>query len=199
MEEAIVVDGVPYFPTRFDFDLHQIPGELMKAPWFSGMAQGQALSLFVDLHRLTGEPRFLEAAHSTFQSFLRPRDRHETFTVEVDAEGYYWVEEYAREIRNLVLNGFVFALFGLVDYYGYTGSEEARLLAQASLTTLRDNVHLYRVPGEPSKYCLSHERQIGNYHALHIELMGQLTAISGDPFFRQFGEILEADYLYVPR
>ena len=39
--------GAWFFPYPFNFALHGIAADTMVAPWYSGMAQGQALSLFV--------------------------------------------------------------------------------------------------------------------------------------------------------
>jgi hypothetical protein len=42
--------------------------ELLAPPWYSMMAQGQALSLFCRLSQLPGEERWLAAADATFGS-----------------------------------------------------------------------------------------------------------------------------------
>src|SRR5229473_2563833 len=43
----------------------------LKAPWYSGLAQGQGLSLLVRAHGETGEPAYLNAAQRAFTSFLK--------------------------------------------------------------------------------------------------------------------------------
>ena len=42
VDTTVVSDGAWFFPYRFDFALHRYPAFTMKAPWYSGMAQGQA-------------------------------------------------------------------------------------------------------------------------------------------------------------
>jgi len=43
--------------------------ETLIKPWYSGLAQGQGISLLVRAHRETGDSHYLEAAHKAFASF----------------------------------------------------------------------------------------------------------------------------------
>jgi len=45
---------------------------VLRAPWYSGMAQGLAISLFSRLSVVTGEARWRQAATATFDSLLIP-------------------------------------------------------------------------------------------------------------------------------
>jgi len=183
--EANEFDGVYYFPYKFDFALHGRSDEVdqMIAPWYSGLAQGRALGLFVRMYRTTGEERYLDAAHKTFGSLLRPRNENVPWVVEVDSAGFFWIEEYPATRPNQVLNGFIYAMYGLHDYYTETRDENARLLLQASLTTVRHYLYDFRVTGDLSYYCLSHKTQIPTYHRWHIDLIKNAFRMSGDPYF----------------
>lgn len=194
LTEGIDVDGALFFPVNMEFELHGRPDDVMPVPWYSGMSQGQALSFFLRLYRVTGNERYLDAAHRTFRSLSRFRGVHTPWVVELDDLDYFWIEEYPKETRNQVLNGFVFGLFGLFEYYQDTGDETAARLVRAGLTTLRRYVDSYRVPGEPSYYCLRHRGQFSPYHSAHIELMRELYRISGDPYFEEFADLLASDY-----
>jgi hypothetical protein len=194
LKEGVEVDGALFFPVNMEFELHGLLDDLMPVPWYSGMSQGQALSFFLRLYRTTGDERYMTAARRIFPTFLRFRDRHQPFIVEMDDSGYYWIEEYPKATRNQVLNGFVFGLFGLFEYYQDTGDETALRLVRAGLTTLRHYANEYRVPGEASYYCLRHRGQYSSYHAAHIRLMRELYRMCGDPFFEEFAGLLEADY-----
>ena len=80
--------GVFVWNHHFDWE-YRSP---LKAPWYSGLAQGQGVSLLVRAHRMTGEPRFLEAATLAFQSFTVPiAEGGVTFT---DDQNHRWFEEY---------------------------------------------------------------------------------------------------------
>ena len=54
---------------EFDFNLHGSAADVMRAPWYSGMAQGQVLSLVSRLYELTGDARYLDDATRIFRTF----------------------------------------------------------------------------------------------------------------------------------
>ena len=83
-----------YFPYPFSFDPHGLVTERRFGPWYSAMAQGQALSLFVRLAETTGELQYRTAAGAVFTTFLRPQGQATPWTVWVDHAGYLWLEEY---------------------------------------------------------------------------------------------------------
>ncbi len=190
-EADTIGDGL-YFPYTFDWRLHLNANyELMRAPWYSGMAQGQALSLLVHLHRITGEPAYLAAAHDVFRTFLRPGSAGET--VRVDTAGYYWIEEYPADQSTGTLNGFIFGIYGLYDYYQWTGDEDAFHVLVAGLTTIHDKIHLFRAPSGPSYYCLSHRAQYPVYHQIHIVQLLNLFEITGEPYFEEMAAQFDQD------
>lgn len=57
-----------YFPYPFDFALHGDKTDVISAPWYSAMAQGQALSLFARLKKQTGDPQWEVALTRTLAS-----------------------------------------------------------------------------------------------------------------------------------
>lgn len=185
LAHADTVDGALYFPYPFEFELHGNTGDVMPDPWYGGMAQSQIMSLLLWLHALTGEAHYLEAAHRIMPTFVRYPPEAEPHTVRIDCEGYYWVEEYPREPSTQTLNGFIFGLWGLHDYWRVTGDETAEDLVKAGLATLKRYLPEFRVPGESSYYCLSHRAQIPNYHVTHIEQLLYLFRLSGDEYFRE--------------
>ena len=58
--------GVPVWNHHFDWE-YRTP---LKAPWYSGLAQGQGISLLVRVAQATGRSEYLEAAARAFVSFL---------------------------------------------------------------------------------------------------------------------------------
>ncbi|GAA5167272.1 hypothetical protein GCM10011366_30710 [Ornithinimicrobium tianjinense] len=68
------IDGAWYFPYDFDFDLYRNGRGVLTAPWSSGMSSGQALSVFVRLHEVTGDQAWRDAADHTFAAFLQEPD-----------------------------------------------------------------------------------------------------------------------------
>jgi hypothetical protein len=101
-------------------------GTAVRAPWVSGMAQGQALSLLVRVWRITGDDAYLDAGRKALASFSVPVEEGGVLRV---WRGHPFYEEYPTTERpTLVLNGFLFALVGLHDYAAETGDAEARQL-----------------------------------------------------------------------
>lgn len=190
--EGHVRDGALYLPYQFDFDMHGLEGETILAPWYSGLAQGMALSLFVRLHRATGGERYLDHAAAIMESFTRPRGRTAGLA-RVDADGYFWIEEYPMTHQVKVLNGFISGLLGLHEYWQETGDERARLLLLAGTATLEDHIDAWRVPGEASLYCLHYRIQIMDYHRVHIWLLEDLARATNSSVLRAAAENFRAD------
>jgi hypothetical protein len=193
LADAVHADTAIYFPYQFDFALGGNPNDLMTAPWYSAMAQGQALSAFVRLFRATGADRWKDAADRTFASFTRLGPTSEPWTVFVDRDGYLWLEEYPKDPPMQVLNGHVFALFGLYEYFELTSSETALDLLRGSLTTVKEYGEAFRNPGAVSAYDLRVRYQNAKYHAIHIKQLRLLADITGDPDFLRLADAFEAD------
>ncbi|MBN1541853.1 hypothetical protein JW992_06875, partial [candidate division KSB1 bacterium] len=146
LDRAVRFKDALYFPYPFDWPFGG-SDLVLRAPWVSGMAQGQMLSAFVNLYRDTQEESYIQISHEIFASYYQ-FERDQLFWVAfVDDNGYYWMEEYPANEPNHVLNGFIFALFGLYEYHLLNGDEHSRELFNAGLTTLEDHLYLYRVPG----------------------------------------------------
>ena len=192
--DAVEVDGALYLPYHFDFRLHNRPDQVMEAPWYSGMAQGQALSLFLRLHEMTGKEVYRTAADGLMASFHRLHGSAAEYVARVDCEGYYWIEEYPMEISTQTLNGFIFAFWGVYEYWRATGDEEAARLVRASLATLKHYLEAFRVQDEPSYYCLKHEVQYPRYHMIHIRQLHYVHRLSGDPYFAEMAEQFAREY-----
>jgi len=60
-----------------------------------------------------------------------------------DENGDYWYLEYPANPPAFVLNGFIFGLFGIYDYYRMTNSEKAYNYFKRGIKTLKNNLHKY--------------------------------------------------------
>lgn len=189
---AVRRDGAYFFPYGFDYRTGTHDYE---APWFSGMAQGIALSAFVRLYRHTGERRYLDAADASFASLARFRGDANAGDpwVSVVEDGYYWIEEYPDDPPNHTLNGMNFAIWGLYEYWRQAESDASERLLSAAVTTIAENVHRFRVEGAPSYYCLGHRVQSERYHAIHVAQLEQLYRLTGDETFRRTASRFRAD------
>jgi len=170
MTEAVQADGAWYLPYPFDFALHGKKTDMMIAPWYSAMAQGQALTMFVRLYETTGDIQYKNAADGVFASFLRLRNTKSPWVVWVDDDNHLWLEEYANEVPDRTLNGHMFAVFGLWDYWRLTKDERAVKLYQGALTLVKDYFPQFRNENWLSHYCLEHPDAFSTkYHQIHIK------------------------------
>lgn len=189
---AVRSRGALYLPYPFDFDLHGKPEYTLKAPWYSGMAQGQALSTFVGLYEITGEQRWREAADATFASFLNPKAPGVPWVVEVD-DGLLWFEEYVGEHTDRAYNGHTFGVYGVYDYWWLTGDERARQVFLGGVHASRVIAEKVRVPGRTSRYCLNHEVHSSTYHEVHISQLYKLYELTGSADLARLADRFQAD------
>jgi heparosan-N-sulfate-glucuronate 5-epimerase len=165
----------------------------LKAPWYSALAQGQGISLLVRAYSHTGASAYLEAAERVFISFLKStREGGVTFT---DARGNLWFEEYIVSPPTHILNGFIWAAWGVYDYFLATHSSAARDLFAQAVLTLRANLDCYDL-GFWSSY-----EQSGTllpmlaspfYHRLHVVQLRVMYRLTGDEVFARFADKWEA-------
>jgi hypothetical protein len=188
-------EGAIFFPYPFDF---QLEGRgTMEAPWFSGMAQGIALSGFVRLWEVTADPRWRAAADQTFQSFLLNPGPGSPWVTVVDG-GLLWFEEYPWVPFDHTVNGHIFAAYGLWDYWRITGRADAEILLRGALTTSLEIADAVRVPGGVSHYCVSLYCQLTGsanprYQAVHVGQYRTLYRLTGEPRFEQLADLLVQD------
>ncbi|MEU4214428.1 D-glucuronyl C5-epimerase family protein [Actinoplanes sp. NPDC026623] len=195
MTEAVKVDEAWYVPYPFDFALHGKKTDMMIAPWYSAMAQGQALTTFVRLYEATGDTQYKNAADGIFASFLRLRNTKSPWVVWVDDENHLWLEEYASEVPDRTLNGHMFATFGLWDYWRLTKDERAVKLYQGALTMVKDYFPRFRNENSLSHYCLEHPDAFSTkYHQIHIKQLYTMYGFTHDPEFAHMADQLASDF-----
>ena len=199
IDRRVLSDGAWYYPYPFDFALHGYPSTVLRAPWFSAMAQGQALSLFTRLYQVTGAQKWRDAADATFTSFRNAPVQGLPSVVNLGPSNYLWLEEYPRwptSASDRTLNGHVFAMFGLYDYQRLTGDPVALDLWNGALANTRWYLpHGFRLPNYISHYCLAHPVVTSaKYHQIHWQQMISLHAATRDAVFSQYADLLRADY-----
>ena len=178
-------DGLHVWNHYFDWEYRQT----LKAPWYSGLAQGQAISLLVRAHAESGERKYLNCAALAFRSFLT--DVASGGVRFVDAEKNIWFEEYLVSPPTHILNGFIWAAWGVYDYFLATGSREAMGLFVAAVKTLDANLGRYDL-GFWSRYELSRTLlpMIASpfYHRLHVTQLRVMHRITSERTFGQYAE-----------
>lgn len=176
--------GVWVWNHHFDWE-YRTP---LRAPWYSALAQGQGVSLLVRAHRETGDGRYLDTAERAFAAFLRGMDDGGvTFR---DESGYLWFEETIVRPPTHILNGFIWAAWGVYDYYLAVGGEAAELFAEA-VRTLEAKLPRYDC-GFWSLYEQSGTRlaMLASpfYHALHIVQLRVMHRITDRAVFVEYAD-----------
>ncbi|MFC3491958.1 D-glucuronyl C5-epimerase family protein [Glycomyces rhizosphaerae] len=204
IETRVEARGAWYFPYPFDFTHTTHSGVDYQAPWYSGMAQGEAISLFIQLAELDGvteEERalYLTAADGAFASLLLADDGT-PWVVNRNSAGYLWIQEYPGNTPgtgDYTYNGMIFAMFGLWDYIQATGNELAVALFDGACTTMDRYFPLLRNQRWISYYCQTHRIPTVSYHQHHINLFRQLHWQTGSPRFARMTDQLTDDYPWV--
>lgn len=161
----------------------------LRAPWQSALAQSQGISVLVRAFDETGDGMYLEAAKLASEALQK--ETSEGGMVYVDERGDLWLEEYIVSPPTHILNGFIWATWGVHDYWLATGDEAARQLFGATISTLLRNLEKYDA-GFWSLYELAGTRlkMLASpfYHRLHIVQLGVLHRLTGEALFAQYAE-----------
>ncbi|GEM_PF-1034974 len=153
-----------------------VPKYGLRPPWFSAMAQGQAASVFV-----RAAERDERAADLALRALRPLLERAAPFVVGLAAGPV--LEEAPSEPPSCVLNGWIYALWGLWDAAVGLGSAEARELFGASFQALLAMLADYDT-GWWSRYSLwAGGRDLAKpfYHRLHVVQLEALHRLTGEP------------------
>ncbi len=152
-------------------------------PWWSALPQGLALSVFVRAYDATREPRWLDAADRALLPFTRLQADGGVLS---SGGGYTWIEEYMPPYAPHVLNGAIWATFGLIDYQACRGDAASRAAIDTEVATLHANLVRYEWEGGWSYYDLRGTNLAHSYyHRLHVLLLCGLGRVAGDVLFTE--------------
>jgi heparosan-N-sulfate-glucuronate 5-epimerase len=137
---------------------------------YSAMTQGEAISVLVRAFSATGKDVYLEGARRALAPLLMPIDKGGTSWCA--PEGLI-LEEVPYRVPNTILNGWIFALYGLYDLTIVDDSQNAREALESTLRALLARLQMYDA-GFWSSYDTSGTIASPFYHRLHI---AQLQAL----------------------
>ncbi|MDZ7263578.1 MAG: D-glucuronyl C5-epimerase family protein [candidate division KSB1 bacterium] len=156
--------------------------------WISGMAQAQAISLLLRAHQQTGDTKYLQTAQKAWPVLQLPVQQTGVLNRFPDERPI--IEEYPSPFfLTGVLNGFIFAIFGVHDYALYTETATARDFFDELIFSLQQNLWRYD-SGFWSYYDLKPPLRLASrcYHRLHIRQLQTLFEISGTEIFKTYAE-----------
>lgn len=149
---------------------------------YSSMAQGEGASLLVRAYKETRAEKYLNAAKKAVDFMCLP-------TTGGGCTQYIgeklWFKEYIE--KPVVLNGWIFSIWGLYDYYKASHDEGYRDILVRSISTLEKDIEKF-----DSNYWSQYDR--GNtiaspfYHRLHIAQLKVMYELFGGRLFREQAE-----------
>ncbi|MBF8267675.1 MAG: D-glucuronyl C5-epimerase [Dehalococcoidia bacterium] len=159
----------------------------LSIPWISAMAQGQIASALLRAYQLTGDMRYFSTAQKALETF-----RYSTLDGGVawtDDEGFTFYEEFPTQPPCHVLNGHIWAMFGLYDYYRVTSSQDVLGLFNAGVSTLKRYLPSYDT-GYWSRYDLLRKPGYApiRYQHFHVELLKVLYEITHEEMFNEYAQ-----------
>ncbi len=177
--------GIPVWLHNFDWKYK----EILRNPWYSGLAQGIGISVLARAYNTTKEGKYLDTADKAYLVF--ENNINEGGVVYWDKKGSPWIEEYILNTPTHILNGFIWALWGVYDYSLLLKEKNATKLWDNCLETLKKNLEKFDI-GYWSLYDLS-QTKIKNlaspfYHKLHIVQLEVLYRLSKIEIFKEFSQ-----------
>jgi len=155
----------------FDFKL---PLYGPQPPWISGMAQGEAVSLLLRAYLIHKNELYLQTARQAIKVFQYKVT--DFGVVEYLEDGLVVFQEYPAVPAPHVLNGHVFALFGVYDYGVFFNDPAMINLADKGAQTLLQHWEKWDA-GFWTRYDLYKVKRLTSpmYHELHVRQMRVLA------------------------
>jgi len=168
----------------YDFDLNFYGP---KAPWISGMAQGQGLSLLLRAHQIQPIEDIELITKSIFQAFYHPVTDggvQETF-----ADGALIFEEFTTRPPSRVLNGHLFALLGIYDFAFFWQDRRTMNFFKNVTDGLAQNLENYDT-GFWNLYDLHSTKRLASpmYMQVHIRLLKIFAELTANETFFQYAQ-----------
>ena len=174
------------FEYQFPYVYNLIP------PWHSALAQGLAIQALTRAFQITENATYLHATVPLLNSFYV--DVKDGGITEKTENLGWWYEEYAEKNGKnpRVLNGMMYTLLSLSDYYNYTNSTKAKFLFDQGIEALKNNISNYDVNG--TSYYDAQKTYLASpfYQGVHVTLLNDLYKITGDPVFKKYRDEWES-------
>jgi heparosan-N-sulfate-glucuronate 5-epimerase len=158
----------------------------VEAPWRNGMANGEAINPLLKAYELTGNKTYLHTAKMLLNCFyVDVKDGGVTYKT---PHSGWWYEEYAsrnstKEPR--VLNGMIWAVLGIKDYYEYSNDSKAKYLYDQGILALKNDLPKYDNNGSSFYDRLGLEAN-SFYKTLHVTLLKKLYDITQEQIFKTY-------------
>lgn len=149
---------------------------------YSSMAQGEGISLLIRAYKETGDCKYSEAARKALIFMLVPL--HEGGTTKYEGDDVYFFECTEDP---LILNGWIFSLWGVIDYCKFFDDENTKSVLEKAFATLER-----RLPDFDIGYWSMYEdgKRISSpfYHSLHIAQLNVMYKLTDREIYKRYAE-----------
>lgn len=172
---------------RFDFDAYGL-----RAPWASALAQAQGISLLLRAYKVDRDEHDLERARQACAAMLSPIEEGGLLR---EFEGYTVLEEVVADRPTAILDGIIFAIFGLQDFCFVVDDADARETLERCYRSLALLVPRYDLGywSRADLYSLDPPMPASIfYHRLHVAQLKVLSKLRENPVFADYAQRWEA-------
>lgn len=150
---------------------------------YSSMGQGEGISLLARCYIKTKEEKYLRAMKKALNCMISPMD--DGGTAYSDKEEAILYEAVGRPV---VLNGWIFSVFGLYDYLIlFPNDRKAKKFFDKTIKSLCDRLEQFDL-GYWSKYDDGEMVASPFYHRLHISLLNALYDLTGKKVLNEYAD-----------
>ena len=173
--------------------LNDFGTEGLDTRWISGLSQSQGISVLVRAYLLTKEDRYLVQSRKALEPLLVPIEKGGVASRLSD--GSFFIEEYPLKKPKHVLNGFLSAVFGIVDLHRVAPCRRTKAAVDDCWATLEANIAHWDLNGW-SAYDLHNCGRAGprnfataSYHSFHIVQLKYASVQTGNPRFAELSSL----------
>lgn len=168
-------NGYSHFVYDFDWPYKNYPNGYLKSPWWSGLTDGYAIILLLRAHDYFGDDRYLALAESLYRSVLAPTDAGGSLS---ELNGCPWIEEYVdprvhSSQMSFVLNGMVYASYGISAFEKYTKLTLDSAMSDKLLACIEENINIFDKQRWSYYDAIKNSANI-KYHAVNYALVRDL-------------------------
>lgn len=149
---------------------------------YSSMAQGEGISMLIRAHIASEDERYITAARKAKDFMLKPIPDGGTTNYQ---DGDVFLYECTHE--PLILNGWIFSLWGLYDYSKYIDDDNVKNTLTTTLNTLKKKLPEFDI-GYWSKYDIEKRICSSFYHKLHIAQLKVMYDLFGDEIYKKYAD-----------
>jgi hypothetical protein len=173
------LDGLA-IPEPFDFESRV----WMIAPWSGAYTQCLWVSALARCHIMTGDQKYFDAAAASMRALTVPTGHYQGMSTIVGGNRY-WLEEYPSFPPQHTLNGAIYGIWSVLDWYFLTDDPTAERLYRAFVRSLEADLHHYDT-GDWTYYDRFQRIAPETYHRIHITQMRRLYEQTGVEIFEHY-------------